>query len=229
MAIDTTGLRSRRALLAGTLGGLAALAAQALGRPAPTHATHADVHLGTNNNATSLTTITNTAGGQAFKGVVTSSTALAATATTGTGVNGYATAGIGIFGASGSVAHAAVYGVSNGNSTGLRGVSGGLPGFESAPKTGVHGYAVQDAGARGVTGQTTVGRGVNGIATTGIALYGESTLGRGGHFKGKKAQIRLDPSTAATHPVSGAAGDIFLDASKRLWLCKGGTTWVRLD
>ena len=64
---------------------------------------------------------------------------------------------------------------------------------------------------------------------TGAGVHGESALGRGGRFKGKKAQIRLDPSTAATHPTSGAAGDLFLDASTRLWLCKGGTSWVRLD
>jgi hypothetical protein len=60
-------------------------------------------------------------------------------------------------------------------------------------------------------------------------VFGESVEGRGGRFKGKKAQIRLHPSTDATHPTSGSGGDLFVDASKRLWFCKGGTSWVRLD
>jgi hypothetical protein len=82
-------------------------------------------------------------------------------------------------------------------------------------------------GVRGVNNSD--GRGVWGRAPNGEGIYGESDNGRGGLFKGKKAQLRLEPSTATTHPSSGTAGDIFLDKSKRLWLCKGGTTWVRLD
>ena len=82
----------------------------------------------------------------------------------------------------------------------------------------------------GVVGESTGnGHGTWGKAAGfGDGVYGESANGRGGHFKGKKAQLRLDPSTAATHPSSGAAGAIFLDKSKRLWLCKGGTSWVRI-
>jgi hypothetical protein len=37
------------------------------------------------------------------------------------------------------------------------------------------------------------------------------------------------PSTAATHPTSGSRGDLFVDASGRLWYNRGGTAWVRLD
>src|SRR5207247_201184 len=95
-------------------------------------------------------------------------------------------------------------------------------------RTGVFGVANQNAGAIGVKGQTTLGHGVHGAATTGIGVMGRADSGRGGQFKGGAAQLRLVPSTAATHPDSGQAGDLFLDKSHRLWLCKGGTTWVKL-
>ena len=62
----------------------------------------------------------------------------------------------------------------------------------------------------------------------GDGVYGDSALGRGGHFRGKKAQVKLEPSAAATHPASGQRGDLFVDKSGRLWFCKGGTTWVKL-
>ena len=40
----------------------------------------------------------------------------------------------------------------------------------------------------------------------------------------ENAGCRYCPSTAATHPTSGALGDLFLDKNKRLWFCKGGST-----
>ena len=52
--------------------------------------------------------------------------------------------------------------------------------------------------------------------------------GRGGVFTGGSSQIRLMPSTSATHPTNGLAGDLFLDAGNRLWLCKGTTAWVQV-
>jgi len=62
----------------------------------------------------------------------------------------------------------------------------------------------------------------------GIGSYGRAPLGRGGLFSGGKAQLRLVPSTAVTHPAAGGAGDLFLDKGNRLWFCKGGTSWVKL-
>jgi hypothetical protein len=47
-------------------------------------------------------------------------------------------------------------------------------------------------------------------------------------FSGDHAQIRLIPSAAASHPKSGGAGDLFLDSGHRLWLCKGGSNWVKI-
>lgn len=75
---------------------------------------------------------------------------------------------------------------------------------------------------------------------TGYAIYGQTTgnraaLGgnggstaRGAVLISNVAQLRLQPSTLATRPASGQAGDLFVDASKRLWFCKGGTAWVQL-
>jgi hypothetical protein len=72
------------------------------------------------------------------------------------------------------------------------------------------------------------------IGTTegsGPAIEGRSVRGRGGAFRGKKAQIRLIPSTATTKPSTGSRGDLFVDSSGRLWYCKtGGSTtgWKQL-
>jgi hypothetical protein len=38
----------------------------------------------------------------------------------------------------------------------------------------------------------------------------------------------LIPTTTATHPASGLAGDLYVDNAKRLWFCKGGNTWVQV-
>jgi hypothetical protein len=66
---------------------------------------------------------------------------------------------------------------------------------------------------------------------TGAAIEGNSIRGRGGVFKGLKAQIRLVASTATTKPATGTRGDLFVDKSGRLWYCKtGGSTtgWKQL-
>ncbi len=63
---------------------------------------------------------------------------------------------------------------------------------------------------------------------TGYGVEAVSKNGRGVYAAGKLAQLRLQPATAATHPTSGAAGDLFVDRSKRLWFCKGGTRWVQV-
>lgn len=62
----------------------------------------------------------------------------------------------------------------------------------------------------------------------GAGLEGVSALGAGGRFSGKTAAIQLVPSSAASHPASGVAGQLFVDRSNRLWFCKGGTNWHQL-
>lgn len=54
---------------------------------------------------------------------------------------------------------------------------------------------------------------------------------RGGVFAGTKAQIRLTPSKASTHPTSGRRGDLFVDSAGRLWFCRSGgknATWKQV-
>jgi hypothetical protein len=69
-----------------------------------------------------------------------------------------------------------------------------------------------------------------GIGVVGIG----GSQGRGSQFTGGAAQTRLVPSSAATHPTSGKAGDLFVDAAVRLWFCtqsSSGTTaatWKRV-
>jgi hypothetical protein len=125
----------------------------------------------------------------------------------GTGVFGQSDTGIAVDGESHALDAPAILARAIGDSTGVLAYSGSIDAVPAArPKTGLYGFANQDA--------------------TAVGVRGTSLLGRGGRFRGAKAQIKLDPSTAASHPFSGAAGDIFLDASKRLWLCKGGSTWA---
>jgi hypothetical protein len=142
---------------------------------------------------------------------------------TGNGVYGQSS-GTAIFGWSTSVGGTSIHGKKLSHGTAVFG--------EIVDSTSIDGAVVgitngDGPGVRGINNSD--GRGVWGRAPNGEGIYGESDNGRGGLFKGKKAQLRLEPSTAITHPSSGTAGDIFLDKSKRLWLCKGGTTWVRLD
>jgi len=85
---------------------------------------------------------------------------------------------------------------------------------------GVSGEAVNASGS---------GDGVRGTADgTGAGVRGISSKGRGGIFKGKKAQLQLVPSSAQTHPPKGRPGDLFVDKSATLWFCKTASTWVQL-
>jgi len=45
---------------------------------------------------------------------------------------------------------------------------------------------------------------------------------------GNIAQLQLKLSTAAMHPKTGEAGDLFVDKSNRLWLCQGRSQWTKL-
>jgi hypothetical protein len=69
----------------------------------------------------------------------------------------------------------------------------------------------------------------------GIGVVGVGgSHGRGSQFTGGVAQTRLVPATAATHPTTGKTGDLFVDASVRLWFCtkasSGSTaaTWKQI-
>jgi hypothetical protein len=60
---------------------------------------------------------------------------------------------------------------------------------------------------------------------------GPTEPARGAVFAGRKAQIRLSPSKASTHPTSGRRGDLFVDNAGRLWFCRSGgktATWKQV-
>jgi hypothetical protein len=167
---------SRRAVLAAALGGLAALVAQALGRPAPTRAgTDGDVALNEVRGVTSETGVTMYVGlTPALVGKITGP--YGGTAVSGDGGSyGVGVAGTGLYGVIGTgKGFAGIRGTAD-VGTGAYGYSGPLADAPPDPiNTGAYGYAAQDSTARGVAGQTTAGRGVEGKATTGIGVYGSS-------------------------------------------------------
>jgi hypothetical protein len=97
----------------------------------------------------------------------------------GVGVYGLSSSGYGVAGNSGSPKIPAVLGHSVGNSTAVLGFSGATV-VAAKPKTGVYGYAAQDATSVGILGQSTAGTGVRAAATTGYALVtdGRVKLGK---------------------------------------------------
>lgn len=105
-------------------------------------------------------------------------------------------------------------------------------GFESTTIDG-HGLTSHVFGSgRGVHvkghDETSAAAGIySDVEGTGIAVDAYGRRGRGGRFRGAKAQITLTPASG-NHPASGSAGDFFVDAQKRLWFCKGTTNWVQL-
>jgi hypothetical protein len=174
---------SRRALLAGAVGGIGALAASVIGRADPTRAgVDGDVLLGGENVTTTLTRITNSTNatvvlwGQSTsgKGVIGSSSSqigVQGDSASNVGVFGDSSTGIGVQGTNFATNQPAVLGWSGGDSTGVQGVSGGSL-RAAVAKTGVYGYAAQDASSVGVRGESPAGFGVYGKTTgTGFAGY----------------------------------------------------------
>jgi hypothetical protein len=210
MAIDSLLPRSRRALLAGALGGVGALVASALGRPLQVEAA-SNLQLDGPNAATGTTSITSGADFNTF--VVTNNAAGSAIKGAGSGASGMLASSSGDYGIQATTTaadHSGAVGWSMVNGTGLLGYSNGGSGIPPATpaKTGVQGVAGQDSASVGVRG--------------------DSSSGRGGQFKGKLAQLRLTPSSATKPPTSGQAGDLFVDKHNRLWFCKGGATWKQI-
>jgi len=172
----TTQFKSRRALLAGALGGLGAWAASAIGRAGPVQAgTDGDVVLGVNNTATSLTQITNSANtdgafraftntpGDAIAAFSLGGSGVHGTSDTSAGVYGNSYNNIGVRGFSAAANQPALRGQSWGSHTGVHGVSGStVP--AAKPKTGVYGYANQDKDSKGVWGFSGKGAGLFGQA-----------------------------------------------------------------
>ena len=170
MALEISERRSRRALLAAAVGGAAAFAAQAMGRPQVASATHEGyVQLGHSNTTGGLTSI-NRSGTSAFVNLAPGDIGVLAEGP-GSGVKGQARA-TGGKGVEGFVASDVANGV------GVRGATGG-----HHSQVGVDGYAMGGVGEGiGVRGQTKNGIGVYAGATGGYALQvaGRSVFSRSG-------------------------------------------------
>lgn len=204
MANDRGVPHSRRALLAGGIGGLGVVLASGLGRPSPICGADDDaMHVGGEYSASTVTKLTNLATDDPVLAAVTvSGIAIHGTSTSGRGVfgegdecpavEGQSNSGIGVAGHSvwsagvvGATSplseRAGVVGQSFAGRTGVWGYSGeGVPHEWPAPLwTGVYGLGGLDANSRGVTGKTEAGRGVNGVATTGRGVHGQATTGIG--------------------------------------------------
>ena len=184
---------SRRALLAGALGGIGAWAASAIGRPATTRAdgttmttggeyTDALTQTGITNNTNNANVFyaTSTHAGTALTGNSSTSTGVLGNSNSGFGISGNSTSNYGVYGQSSTyigttgfssaINQPATLGYSGGNSTGVLGSSGSVP--IAAAKTGVFGYAGQDANSVGVRGESPAGFGIYGKTTgTGFAGY----------------------------------------------------------
>lgn len=112
-----------------------------------------------------------------------------------------------------------------GNTTNGTGVAG----------NGMYGIGVAGAsqGAVGVYATTTSKDHAGLLAlhpTVGDGMHAFSKFGRGAVLTGGSAPLNLVPSESRSHPNSGHAGDLFVDAYHRLWYCRGGNPprWKQL-
>jgi hypothetical protein len=187
VTIETATPRSRRAVLAASAGGLAALAAGALGGAVPVRAANGDVvHVGDDLSGTSFTRITNTAGGPALAGVgATFGTGVEGDSASGAGVNGHSGSGTGVYG-TGPIG---VSGQSGGGGTGVVGFTGTTT--PTPPlNTGIYGESqTGGAGGRGLTGFCSTGIGLLGQTDFGVGVraYCNNTTGVGLQVTGKAA------------------------------------------
>ena len=234
VGVVAPGLHSRRALLAGVLGGSAALIASSLSgvqRVLAAGSDGAPVLVGSNlGDVRSMTVLANNTNNSPLLQLANNQSGIGLKANSSGGNAVDAEAGSG--GGSGVVATSFSNGLASIHGHKFSGATG--PSVKGENTTATNGYAaiygITNGTGPAVFGEgLSAGNGTSGVARgTGSGVYGQSDNGRGGRFNGKKAQLKLDPSTATTHPSSGDAGDIFLDKSKRLWLCKGGSTWVQI-
>jgi hypothetical protein len=223
MPIDTSSPRTRRAILVGGLGGLAAFAADALGRPAATMASDGQTMLvGGEYSSSSVTAVTNATGNGFHAGSLGTGFALTGQGSQGIGVHGFSTFNIGVLGETDSSSLAAVAGRSFGGGTGVLGSADNAPIPAAKAKTGVYGQATQDSSSRGVWGyspaglgvygESSSGRAVQGVATTGIGVRAAASSGVGllasattGYALRTDGKVKLDKSAGLATIASGTA------------------------
>lgn len=197
MAVDLATPRTRRAVIAGALAGLAAWTASIWDRlPAAHAANDENVVLGQDNTETKATRILTSGSGDhanAFE-------AWNAAETVG---GGLCAGGAGVMAESDGSDGPALW-ARNPVSTAVLGwsqVEGVEMGISIPAKTGVYGRAAHDRHAVGVRGESKAGAGVLGQATTGAAGRFEATSGLALHADGR---IRIDRASGV---AAIAAGD----------------------
>lgn len=194
--------RSRRAILAGALGGIAATVLAAIDRPRPAAADHAgDFYLGHDNTTTGETKIINDvleAPGSVFtaqtvgdvvavrgysnagigvRGDSVGAEGVVGTSSTSVAVKGKSAGGIGVHGDAESHYEPAMFGWHRGNGIGIVGYENYLPAGGVIPsilqdKIGVYGRS-EGAQGIGVKGESASGAGVRGVGA-GPGVYGSS-------------------------------------------------------
>src|SRR5262245_47631815 len=184
MTVDTATPRSRRAILAASLGGAAALVANALGRPLPAEAANGDtMHVGGEYTSTAVTYIENSASGDpgiAFWGASPASVGVYGSSSATSGVVGEGPEGVhgygGTIGVQGEAASGD--GVVGKGSNGVHGIGDSVGVYgESA---GVSGWGVLGSGTNiGVRGQSGNGIGVQGLSSNAPGVLGKSASGPG--------------------------------------------------
>jgi hypothetical protein len=113
-----------------------------------------------------------------------------------------------------------------------------LAAVSSSPTTSADAVTIDYQGtSRALYAQSHNAANINGTVTGvneghGIGVWGEQrnntgtgfgvvgvggALGRGARLSGGAAAAQMLPSTAATHPSTGKAGDFFVDSAVRLW------------
>ena len=211
MAIDASVPQSRRTILAAAIGGLAATAANAIGRPAAALATDGQPIIQGQGNTGTTTTVVAVANTTALQGITDAQTGGhygvrgRSSSTGGAGVVGQTTAASGLnYGVRGFVASDTGAGVRGegpfhgvegvatddsvgvgvmGNSVGGVGVVGYIgPAYEYFAKTGVHGDS-GPTGSFGVSGRSLHGTAIEGRTDDGVAVHGYAALTAGTALK----------------------------------------------
>jgi hypothetical protein len=193
----TTKNSSRRAILAGALGGVGAWALGAIGRaPAVRAADDEAMLVGGEYAASTVTSLTNNSNtntvfraesntgvaiwGSGLQGVVGTSgpgAGVQGGSESSYGVYGHSDTNRGVFGISNSDTFAAIEGRASNGNTAVMAYSGSSAPIGGISATGVYGLADDGSTSRGVVGASPAGQGVRGETTSGVGLYGTADSG----------------------------------------------------
>ncbi len=148
--------------------------------------------------------------------------------------------GVGVKGV--AISQQGVLGISD-TLNGVEGMSGSGDGVSGDSKSGV-GVRGSSSGDDGIVGTSSANQksgvfgdntdttqvtfGVSGRSQSplGAGVNGFSDVGYGGHFRGARAPLRLQPATTIGPPKAGnhQAGEFFVDGNGDLFYCRGGDT-----